>query len=189
MTMSALAGLVEMDRTTLTRNLKPLADAGLVEIVPGDDARSRVVSVTARGRDAWSNARELWRQAQDEVNRALGGEQVAALHATLDESLARLKAEPASTRTADKRDHVLLVVVAAASIMALTFGMRMALSLFISAINTQTGVGLVAISLAFAVAQLMWGVSQPIAGAIADRYGAGRVIAGRHPDDRRSGTR
>ena len=58
------------------------------------------------------------------------------------------------------------------------------MSLFISAINTHTGVGLLAISLAFAVAQLMWGVSQPIAGAIADRYGAGRVIAGRHPDDR-----
>ncbi len=99
-TMSALARLVEMDRTTLTRNLKPLADAGLVEIVPGADARSRVVSATARGRGAWSNAREPWRQAQDEVNRALGGEQVAALHVTLDESLARLKAKPASTRSA-----------------------------------------------------------------------------------------
>ena len=63
--------------------------------------------------------------------------------------------------------------------------MRMAISLFIGPINTQTGLGLVAISLAFAVAQLVWGVSQPIAGAIADRYGAGRVIAGGHPDGRR----
>jgi predicted MFS family arabinose efflux permease len=76
------------------------------------------------------------------------------------------------------RNRVLLVVVTAAWIMALTFGLRMSHSLFISAINTYTGVGLVAISLAFAVSQLMWGVSQPIAGAIADRYGAGRVIAG-----------
>jgi predicted MFS family arabinose efflux permease len=76
------------------------------------------------------------------------------------------------------RNRVLLVVVTAAWIMALTFGLRMSHSLFISAINTHTGVGLVAISLAFAVSQLMWGVSQPIAGAIADRYGAGRVIAG-----------
>jgi DNA-binding MarR family transcriptional regulator len=92
LTMSALADRMEMDRTTLTRNLKPLADAGLVTVAPGEDARSRVVSVTARGRDAWSRARELWRRAQDEVNRALGDEQVAALHATLDESLARLKA-------------------------------------------------------------------------------------------------
>ena len=91
LTMSALADRMEMDRTTLTRNLKPLADASFVEVAPGEDARSRVVSLTARGRDAWTAARELWRQAQDEVNRALGMEQVALLHATLDESLARLK--------------------------------------------------------------------------------------------------
>ena len=77
-----------------------------------------------------------------------------------------------------RRQHVLLVVGAAAAIMALTFGSRMSLSLFISAINTHTGAGLVAISFAFAVSQLMWGVAQPIAGAVADRYGAGRVIAG-----------
>jgi DNA-binding MarR family transcriptional regulator len=89
--MSALARTMEMDRTTLTRNLRPLADAGLVEIAPGTDARSRVVSVTARGREARSGARELWRQAQDEVNRALGTDQVAALHAALEESLARLR--------------------------------------------------------------------------------------------------
>jgi predicted MFS family arabinose efflux permease len=76
------------------------------------------------------------------------------------------------------RNRGLLVVFVAAWIMALMFGQRTALSLFISAINTHTGVGLLAISLAFAVAQLAWGVSQPIAGAIADRYGAGRVIAG-----------
>jgi DNA-binding MarR family transcriptional regulator len=92
LTMSALADRMEMDRTTLTRNLKPLADAGFIEVAPGEDARSRIVTLTARGRDAWTAARELWRGAQDEVNRALGAEQVAALHATLDESLARLKA-------------------------------------------------------------------------------------------------
>lgn len=92
-TMSALARLTEMDRTTLTRNLKPLADAGFVEIAPGSDARSRVVSATARGREARSSARELWRRAQDEVNRALGTDQVAALHAMLDGSLGRFKAE------------------------------------------------------------------------------------------------
>jgi DNA-binding MarR family transcriptional regulator len=92
LTMSALADRMEMDRTTLTRNLKPLADAGFVEVAPGEDARSRIVTLTARGRDSWTAARELWREAQDEVNRALGAEQVAALHATLDESLARLKA-------------------------------------------------------------------------------------------------
>jgi len=72
----------------------------------------------------------------------------------------------------------LLAIAGAAAIMALTFGSRMSLSLFISAINTHTGAGLVAISFAFAVSQLMWGIAQPVAGAVADRYGAGRVIAG-----------
>jgi DNA-binding MarR family transcriptional regulator len=62
-----------------------------VEIAPGADARSRIVSATARGREARSSARELWRRAQDEVNRALGTDQVAALHAMLDGSLGRFK--------------------------------------------------------------------------------------------------
>ena len=86
-----------MDRTTLTRNLKPLADAGLVDVGPRADARERVVGVTARGREARSGAREHWRRAQDEVNRALGAEQVAALHALLEESLGELQ------RTRDAR--------------------------------------------------------------------------------------
>jgi predicted MFS family arabinose efflux permease len=77
-----------------------------------------------------------------------------------------------------KREHVILVVVAAASVLALALGMRVSLALFISAINTHTGAGLLAISFAFAVSQLVWGLAQPVAGAIADRYGAGRVIAG-----------
>jgi DNA-binding MarR family transcriptional regulator len=88
-TMSALADLLEMDRTTLTRNLKPLADAGLVEAGAGRDARERVVTITAAGRAAFGGAREHWRRAQDEVNRALGIDQVAALHAVLDDSLGR----------------------------------------------------------------------------------------------------
>jgi len=74
------------------------------------------------------------------------------------------------------RRNVYLVLAAAAAIFGLTLGIRTALALFISAINTQTGLGLVAISFAFAVSQLTWGLAQPFAGAIADRYGAGRVL-------------
>jgi len=90
-TMSELAIAMVMDRTTLTRNLKPLADADLVTVAPGDDARARIVSATGRGRRAWRGARELWREAQDSVNRALGAGQVAALHDLLDDSLRRLR--------------------------------------------------------------------------------------------------
>lgn len=76
------------------------------------------------------------------------------------------------------RRTMFLILFAGATLFALTLGIRSATALFISAINTQTGMGLVAISFAFGVAQLVWGISQPIAGAIADRHGAGRVIAG-----------
>jgi DNA-binding MarR family transcriptional regulator len=83
---------MEMDRTTLTRNLKPLAEAGLVELAEGDDGRERVVAATTRGRHAWRAARDSWRSAQDEVQRVLGVDRVAALHELLDDSLARLRA-------------------------------------------------------------------------------------------------
>ena len=71
----------------------------------------------------------------------------------------------------------LWLMAAAALVFALVFGVRQSQVLFIGPINTQTGLGMAAISLAFAWAQLMWGVTQPIAGALADKYGSGRVIA------------
>ena len=69
------------------------------------------------------------------------------------------------------------VVAAAALVFALVFGVRQSVALFIGAINSSTGLGIAAISLAFACAQLMWGITQPVAGAFADKYGTGRVIA------------
>jgi predicted MFS family arabinose efflux permease len=58
-----------------------------------------------------------------------------------------------------------------------TMGARQSLGLFLSPINTSTGLGIVAISFAIAVGQFTWGAIQPIAGAFADRYGPGRVLA------------
>lgn len=75
------------------------------------------------------------------------------------------------------KDRTLPLVLAAAGIFALTMGIRQSQALFIGAINSHTGIGIATISLAFACAQLMWGVTQPIAGIFADRYGPGRVIA------------
>jgi predicted MFS family arabinose efflux permease len=76
------------------------------------------------------------------------------------------------------RAAMLGIAAAAAAIFALTLGLRTATALFIGPINTQTGLGLVAISFAFGIGQLVWGAAQPFAGAIADRWGAGRVVAG-----------
>src|SRR5438874_7491195 len=69
------------------------------------------------------------------------------------------------------------ILAAAGLVFALIFGVRQSVALFIGPLNTATGLGIAAISLAFACAQLMWGITQPIAGAVADRYGTGRVIA------------
>jgi DNA-binding MarR family transcriptional regulator len=102
-TMSALADRLEMDRTTLTRNLRPLADAGLVAMDPGRDARARVVSISAKGRTTWHAAREQWRRAQQDVNEALGVERVAELHAVLDGSLESVKNRPDGGAAARRR--------------------------------------------------------------------------------------
>src|SRR4029434_8045151 len=67
-------------------------------------------------------------------------------------------------------------IATAASVFALLFGVRQSQALFIAPLNSATGLGIGAISLAFACAQLMWGITQPVAGAIADKYGSGRVI-------------
>ena len=55
-----------------------------------------------------------------------------------------------------------------------TMGARQSLGLFVSPLNTSTGLGITTISLALAVGQFMWGAIQPVAGAVADRYGPGR---------------
>lgn len=69
-----------------------------------------------------------------------------------------------------------LVLLAAAGAFALTMGVRQTMGLFLSALNTSTGLGVGRISLAFALGQLWWGLTQPFAGAVADRIGTGRVI-------------
>ena len=88
LTLSELAARMEMDRTTLTRNLRPLQNAGWVAVTRGRDGRSRTAQLSDTGRAAWNNAKPHWRQAQDELNAALGAEAVADLHGLLDDSLA-----------------------------------------------------------------------------------------------------
>ena len=68
------------------------------------------------------------------------------------------------------------LVLPAAAIMMITMGARQSMGLFMSPINTATGLGVVSISFAYGVGQLLWGATQPVFGAVADRYGAGRVI-------------
>lgn len=80
-----LAREMKIQASTLTRNLRPLIDAGLIDMQPGADARSRIVMVTVAGRDKRQEAQRRWRVAQEALNAKLGGERVVALHALLDE--------------------------------------------------------------------------------------------------------
>jgi MFS family permease len=68
------------------------------------------------------------------------------------------------------------LVLPAVAILAITMGARQTTGLFLSPLNTSTGIGLASLSFALAIGQFIWGASQPIFGAIADKYGSGKVI-------------
>ena len=70
------------------------------------------------------------------------------------------------------------VALSAAGILMFTMGTRQSLGLFLAPMDASTGLGIASISLAMAVGQFVWGAVQPIAGAIADRYGPRRVLQG-----------
>jgi predicted MFS family arabinose efflux permease len=68
-------------------------------------------------------------------------------------------------------------MLTAAAILLVTTGARQSLGLYVGPLNQSTGLGIADISLALAVGQFVWGATQPIFGAISDRYGPIRVIA------------
>jgi len=70
-----------------------------------------------------------------------------------------------------------MLLLVASAILMVTMGARQTIGLFIAPLNSATGLGIVAISLAAAIGQFSWGLAQPIFGALADRFGPGRVVA------------
>ena len=78
-TVNGLAQKMVMDRTTLSRNLKPLVRAGLLETIPGEDNRTRLIRISAEGKRALGRAYPMWEAAQEEVVGALGSERFEAL--------------------------------------------------------------------------------------------------------------
>lgn len=70
--ITELAEILMMDRTTLTRNLKPMQREGWLEIEPGQDKRTRIVSMSSDGEIALAKALPLWQQAQMDVVELLG---------------------------------------------------------------------------------------------------------------------
>ena len=84
-TVTRLAEIGVMDRTTLTRNLKPLEKKGMIKVVPGDDQRTRVVTLTTRGQEILTKALPLWEKAQARVIKELGQERWNTLQRDLEE--------------------------------------------------------------------------------------------------------
>lgn len=68
------------------------------------------------------------------------------------------------------------LVLAATATLLVTMGIRQSLGLYVQPIALDTGLGIVAISFALAIGQLVWGVVQPAFGAWADQRGSGRVL-------------
>ncbi len=79
-------------------------------------------------------------------------------------------AQPTAARNAT------LLIAAAAAVMLITTGARQVSGLFLLPIMSSTGVSIASISLALAIGQFVWGAMQPIFGALADSFGAYRVV-------------
>ena len=71
-TITDLSRALIMDRTTLTRNLTPLQKAGWVEVMPGEDKRTRLLTLTRSGQKVLKEALTHWSQVQSQVVKTLG---------------------------------------------------------------------------------------------------------------------
>lgn len=78
-TITELAKMMRIDRTTLNRNMKPLSDAGLIIIKPGKDSRTRQITLTDEGKAAAANGWALWEAAQESLKEYLGEEDLTRL--------------------------------------------------------------------------------------------------------------
>jgi DNA-binding MarR family transcriptional regulator len=86
--LSRVADWLVMDRTTLTRNLRPLTRRGWVRIEAGEDRRERYLSLTRSGRAALDRALPLWQQAQTRLHSHVGDPRWGRLLADLQRLVA-----------------------------------------------------------------------------------------------------
>ncbi|MEE2761378.1 MAG: MFS transporter [Pseudomonadota bacterium] len=70
-----------------------------------------------------------------------------------------------------------IILISASLVLLLSMGMRHSFGLFQSSISQHFGIGITIFSLSLAIQNLAWGLSQPFVGALADKFGSGRVIA------------
>ncbi len=88
--ITQLSELLGTDRTTLTRNLRPLLANGTIERAEAGDKRRHELVATAAGRALFKRALALWAAAEEEVRATMGTRLTADLHGALDRSMERL---------------------------------------------------------------------------------------------------
>ena len=98
--ITELAAALDLDRSTLSRNLKPMIESGLVEVAPSGHGRAKLVRATREGRAAYRAGVTLWRAAQDEAQAALGM-QFTGLMQALEATIAGLPSAAGSTAAND----------------------------------------------------------------------------------------
>ena len=81
--IARMARELVMDRSTLTRNLRPLIAAGLLELSAGKDGREKQVELTAQGRKSLVKALPIWAGAQQSFVEHVGAARWQDLHAGL----------------------------------------------------------------------------------------------------------
>ena len=91
-TIGQLSELLATDRTTLTRNLRPLLANGVIERAEAGDKRRHELIATPAGRALFKRALPLWVEAEQEVRAAMGAKLTADLHGALDRSMEKLAA-------------------------------------------------------------------------------------------------
>jgi DNA-binding MarR family transcriptional regulator len=85
MTITSLADMISMDRTTMATNLKPLAREGLVTVEPSAaDRRARIVTITPAGLARIDAALPLWQAAQARFEERFGADEAIRLRASLE---------------------------------------------------------------------------------------------------------
>lgn len=84
LSITSLAAVLGMDRSTLTRNLRPLEEEGLVALGQEGWRRSRTLEITKKGQQRLREAAPLWEKAQKQLSAKLGDRNLRAVHDSLD---------------------------------------------------------------------------------------------------------
>jgi len=89
--LTKVAEIMHVDRTTLARNLSPLEKKGLVEIKPGSDRRAKIITVTDKGKGVLAKALPLWKKTQKKIKDTLGIDNWESMIANLSGLVSQIK--------------------------------------------------------------------------------------------------